>query len=138
ECRVDGTSGRFGVVQGLAEHHQVDGLRIDGRRLEVAEPEFEILEPVLFGLANAELDDSLGIVHCDDFFGTASEKLAKQTFACAQIGDDDRRNNAQQHLAECLPGTAGAVTAVKAASDLVEIKLRLLGTAREDALEVYL
>src|SRR5205823_4922932 len=84
------------------------------------------------------LDDSLGIVHCDDFFGTASEKFAKQTFACAQIGDDDRRNNAQQHLAECLPGTAGAVTAVKAASDLVEIKLRLLGTAREDALEVYL
>src|SRR5262249_41772437 len=55
-----------------------------------------------------------------------------------EIGYDHGRQNAQQQVPERLPGTAGTIHAVKSPGDLVEIKLRLLAAAADDALEIDL
>src|ERR1017187_10883265 len=127
-----------GVVQGLAQDHEVNAVRFNRRILQIALPEFEIFQAVLFRLGRAEGDDFFRVVHGDDFFAAAREQFAQQTFARAQIGDDQRWQNPQQQMSKRLPRPARSINAVEAAGDLIEEDLRLLFAARKDALQIDL
>jgi hypothetical protein len=50
----DALFGIGGVMEGLAQHHQINALRLDGRVFQVAQAEFQVLELVLFRLVGAE------------------------------------------------------------------------------------
>lgn len=87
----EGLLGLGGVVKGLAEDDEVDGLGIDRRVLKVADAELEIFEAVLAGLLGAELDHFLRIIDGDDAFAAAGEQFGEETFAGAEVGDGEGR-----------------------------------------------
>src|SRR5271170_8039437 len=89
----NGGGGNLGMVQRLAQNHEVNAVRVNRRVLQIAEPEFQIFQAVLFRLGRAERDDFFRVVHGDDFFRAARKQFAQQAFARAQIGDDERRQN---------------------------------------------
>ena len=134
----DGVCRNFGVMQGLAQDHQVNAVRLNRRVLQIAEAEFQIFQSILFRLGRAERDDFFRVVHGDDFFRAARKQFAQQAFARAQIGDDERRQNPQQQMSERLPGAAWPINPVEASGDLVEINLRLLAAAGDDAFQIDL
>ena len=49
----------LGMMQRLAEDHQIHAVGLDRRVLQIAEPELQILQTVLLGLGRAERDDLL-------------------------------------------------------------------------------
>jgi hypothetical protein len=134
----EGLWGMGSVVEGLAEDDEVDGVRGEGRVLKIADAELEVLEAIFAGLFGAELDHFLGIIDGDDVFAPAREQLGEESFAGAQIGDGEGREDAEEKVTESLPGAAGAVAAVEAAGDLIEIHLSLFLATLEDAFEVDL
>ena len=71
----NGVRRNFGVVQCLAQNHEVHAVRLNRRALQVAQPEFQIFQAVLFRLGRAERDDFFRVVHGDDFFAAAREQL---------------------------------------------------------------
>ena len=125
-------------MQRLAQNHQVNAVRFNRRVLQIAQPEFQVLQPVLLRLGRAERHHLFRIVHGDDLFAAARQQFAQQAFAGAQVGHDQRRQNPQQQMPERLPRTARAIDAVEPPGDLVEINLRLLAAAGEDAFEIDL
>jgi hypothetical protein len=133
-----GRGGIVGVMQRLAENHQVNARGFDRRVLQIAEAEFQILQTVLLRLRRAELDDLFRVVHCDDFLAAPREQFAQQAFARAEVGHGDLRQHAQEQVAERLPRAARAIDAIKASGDLVEENFRLLAAAIQDALEIDL
>ena len=134
----EGLRGMRGVVKGLAEDDEVDGLRFEGRVLKIADAELEVLQAVFAGLFGAELDHFLGIIDGDDVFAAAGEQFGEETFAGAEIGDGEGGEDAEQKVSESLPRAAGAVAAVEAAGDLIEIQLSLFLATIQDAFEVDL
>ena len=124
----------------LAEHagDQINTVWLDRGVLEVAQPEFEIFQAVLFGLGRAEGDNFFRVIHRNDPFGPAGQQFAQQTFTGAQIGHHQRRQYSQQQMPEGLPRTARPVNTVETSRDLVKINLRLLAPARHHPLEVDL
>src|ERR1035437_9112564 len=128
----------FGVMQRLAQNHEVNAVRFNRRILQIALAEFKILQPVLFRLGRTEGDDFFRVVHGDDAFAAAREQFAQQTFARAEIGDDNGRKNPQQQMPERLPRATRPIDAVESPGNLVEKNLRLLFAAGEDAREIDL
>src|ERR1035438_895270 len=124
----------FGVMQCLAQNHEVNTAGFNRRVLQITPPEFQVLQPVLLRFGRAERNDLFRIVHRNDLFAAAREQFAQQTLARAKVSHGQRRQNAQQQIPERLPRPARAIDAVKAPGDLVEINLRLLPAAAEDAL----
>ncbi len=112
-------------MQRLAEDDQIHAPGFDRRVLKIAQAELQVLQVVLLRLCRAERDDLLRVVHRNDLLAAARQQFAQQTFARAQIGDDQRRQDPQQQMPERLPGAARAIDAVKPPGDLVEINLRL-------------
>jgi hypothetical protein len=102
------------VMQRLAQNHQVNAAASIGGFCRFAQAEFQILHFVFLRLGRAERHDFFRIVHGNDFFRAAREQFAQQTFARAQIGDDQRRQNSQQQMSERLPRPARPIDAVKA------------------------
>lgn len=133
---ADGGGGVVGVVEGLAEDDHIDAGGFEGWVLEVAEAEFEVVEAVFLGLAGAVGDHFFGVIDGDDAVAAAGEEFAEEAFAGAEVGDGDGGEDAEEEVAEGLPVAAGAVDAVEAAGDLVEIDAVLLLAALEDAAEV--
>src|SRR5687768_6405606 len=127
----------FGVTQRLAEHSNVDTGRIDRWALQVAESKFAIFQAVLLRCFRTETNHLLGVIDRDHFLRAARQQFADQTFARTEICDFHWGDNPQEEVAECLPGPAGAVAAVEAARDLVEINLRLLLTESDGAFQVH-
>src|SRR2546427_13045216 len=126
------------MMQGLAEDDQVNALRFDRGIFQIAQTKFQVLQAVLLRLGGAECDDLFRVIDGDDFFAAAREQFAQEPFTRAEISDDQRRQNSQQQVAECLPRTARPINAVKAPGNMVEINLRLLVAPSEDALEIEL
>ena len=73
--RGDGFVRFLGVVERLTEDRKVNAVRFDRRVLEVAAPEFEVLEIILFGFGGAKRDDFLRVVDGDDFFAAAGKEF---------------------------------------------------------------
>lgn len=136
--RDQGAGRGLRVMEGLAEDDDVDALRFDGGGLEVAESELQVPEAGLSGLGDAEGDDLLGVVDRDDPPAADGEQFTEQTLARAEIGDDDGREEAEEELAEGLPGASGPIAAVEATGNLVEKEARLVFALGEDAAEVGL
>ena len=105
---------------------------IDGRRFEIAQAKFQVLKFIFAGLLGAVFDHLFRVIDRDDFFGATRQQLAEQTFARAKIGDNDRREHAQEQLPERLPRAARTVIAIKSPRHLIEIKLRLLRAAHAE------
>ena len=124
------------MVQGLAEDDQVHALRFDRGIFQFAQTKLQVLQAVLLRLGRAESDDLFRVIDGDDFFAATREQFAQEPFTRAEIRDDQRRQNSQQQVAECLPRTARPIHAVEAPGDVVEISLRLLVAAGEDAFEI--
>ena len=125
-------------MQRLAQNHQVNAVRVNRRVLQIAQPELQIFQAVLLRLGCAKRHHLLRVIHGDDLFAAARQQFAQQAFACAQISHDQRRQNPQQQMPERLPGPARPIDAVEAPGNLVEIDLRLLAAAGEDAFEIDL
>ena len=126
---ANGLGRLFRVMQRLAQNHQVNAAGFNRRVLQIALPEFQVFQPVLFRLGRAERNNLFRIVHGDDLFAAPRQQFAQQTFARAEVGHDQRRQDAQQQMPERLPRTARSIDAVKASGNLVEINLRLLAAA---------
>src|SRR6185436_15960382 len=135
---MDGIRRNRRVVQGLAEDDQVNALRFDRRVFQVAQAKLQVLQSVLPRFGGAERDDLLRVIDRDDLFAATREQFAQEPFTRAQIHDDQRRQNAQQQMTECLPRTAWPITTVEAPGDVVEINLRLLVAAGQNASEIEL
>ena len=75
---ANGLGRLLGVMQRLAEDHQVHALRFNRRVLQVAQPELQVLQVVLLRLGRAERDDLLRIVHGDDLLAAARQQFAQQ------------------------------------------------------------
>ena len=58
--------------------------------------------------------------------------------SAAEIGDGEGRQDMEEQVTEGLPRTTGAIDAIKAASDLVEVKAGLLAAEIQDAAEIDL
>src|ERR1041385_4151506 len=110
----DGFARGRSVMQRLAQYGQVHAGGINGRILDIAEPELQILEVVLFRLARAEFHHLLRVVHRDDLFAAARQQFAEQAFSGAQIRHRQWRKYPQEQMTERLPRTARTVTAVEA------------------------
>src|SRR5437773_5056262 len=126
------------MMQGLAEDDQVNALRFDRGIFQIAQTKLQVLQAVLLRLGRAECDDLFRVIDGDDFFAAAREQFAQKPFTRAEINDGKRWQNSQQQVAEGLPRTARSINAVKAPGDVVEINLRLLVAAGEDAFEIEL
>src|SRR5436309_284354 len=124
------------MMQGLAEDDQVNALRFDRGIFQIAQTKFQVLQAVLLRLGRAECDDLFRVIDGDDFFAATREQFAQEPLTRAEVSDDQRRQNSQQQVAECLPRTAWPINAVEAPGDVVEISLRLLVAAGEDAFEI--
>lgn len=134
----EGLRGIGGVVKGLTEDDEIDGLGGDGGVLEIADSKLEVLEAVFAGLFGAELNHLLGIIDGNDPFAAAGEQFGEKPFAGAEVSDGKWREDAEEQVAKGLPGASGAVTAVEAAGDLIEVQLSLFLAAFENPLEVDL
>jgi hypothetical protein len=132
----DGASRIGGVMQGLTEDDQIHRTRRQGRILEIAEAKLEVLQADPPGFRNAERDDSLRVVDGNHSLATSGEEFADQAFAGAEVGHRQRREDPQQEMAQGLPGAAGAINAIEAAGDLIEIDLGLVFPQGQDAPKV--
>ena len=110
-----------GVMERLAEDREVHAVRLDGRRLDVAQAVFEVGETVLARQRRAELDHLFRVVHRDDLPGRAREELGERALARAEVGDDHRRQQPQEHVRHALPRPARAIAAAEFARQPVEI-----------------
>src|SRR6185369_8266838 len=70
---IDRVGRCLGVMQGLAENHEIDALWIDGRGFEVAEAELEVFQSVLFSLVDPERDNPLRVVDSDHLLRLAGQ-----------------------------------------------------------------
>ena len=135
--RTQRLGGVLGVVQCLAEHHDVHGVRLDRRVLEVPETELQILQSILAGLAGAELDHLLGVVDGDHLAAPPRQQFGEQSLTGTEVGYHQGRQHAEQQVSEGLPGATGSVTPIESAGDLIEVHLRLLLPTGEHAFEVH-
>ena len=100
---ADGAGRLLRVMQCLAQNHEVNAAGINRRVLQIAQPEFQIFQPVLLRLRRAERDNLFRIVHGDDLLAAPRQQFAQQTFARTKIGHDQRRQDAQQQMPKRLP-----------------------------------
>ena len=91
------------MVQGLAEDDQVNALRFDRGIFQIAEAKLQVLQAVLLRLGRAECDDPFRVIDGDNFFAASREQFAQEPLTRAEVSDDQRRQNSQQQVAECLP-----------------------------------
>jgi hypothetical protein len=124
------------MMQRLAENHEVHTAGLDRRVLQVAQPEFEVLEAVLLCLGRAELDDLFRVVHGNHLLAAPGEQFTEQPFPRPQIGDGQRRQHAQQQMTKRLPASSRPVAAVEPPGDLVEIDLCLVFPLIEHSPEI--
>ena len=101
-------------------------------------PEFQVLQAVLPGFGRAELHDLLRIIHGNDFLAPPRQQFTQQSFARAQVGHRQRRQNPQQQMAKCFPGSPRTIDTVESAGHLVEIDLRLFVPPADDPPEIGL
>ena len=118
---LQGACGVGSVVESLAEEGEVDGVIIDGKGLNVAQPEFEVGQPVLTGELFAEGHHFLRMVDGNDMLGTLGEELGESAFARSKIRDDLEVEDLEQAFGECLPRTARHVMTAEFPSQLVEV-----------------
>ena len=83
------------VVERLAENREVDALRLDRRRLDVAQPVFEVGETVFTRQRRAELHHLFRVIDCDNVPSRARKQLRERAFAGAKVCNDHRRQQAQ-------------------------------------------
>src|SRR5215213_3398609 len=100
----DGGCGVLRMMQGLAEHRDVNTVGGDGWMFEITEAKLEIFQAVPPGLLCAEADHLFGIVDGDYFLRATRQQLADQTFARTEISNFHRVNDAQEEVAKRLPG----------------------------------
>ena len=87
------------------------------------------------GQRRAELDHLLRVVHGNDAFrAVRARSWDKRALARAEVGDDHRWQQAQEHVRHPLPRTARAITAPEFPRQPVEIFPRaVLALAQDEA-----
>ena len=100
---VDGPLRIRRMVQGLAEQGEVHAVGLDRRLFDFAEAIFEILEAVFLCQPRAELDHLFRVVDGDDFFGALGQELRQCALSGAEVGDDQRRHEGDEHVRDSCP-----------------------------------
>ena len=122
----DGALGVRRVVQRLAEEGHIDRAGAYGHVFQVAQAVFQVGDAVLARQASAEFDHFRRVVDGDDAPGALCHELRDGAFARSQVGDDQRRHQAEQRFGDPLPGAARHVLAAKLARQLIEVTAHLI------------
>ena len=126
----------LGVVERLAEDREVHGSISQRDVFDVAEFVGEVGEAVFGGELRADFDHARRIINTPDLGGALGEELRDETLAGAEVGDGDRRGEAQGEVADGFPRAAGAIVFPEPAGDEVKILFLRAAALLEDALEV--
>lgn len=95
--------GAAGVMKGLAEEGEVDGLVGERNGLDIAVQKVEVSERGIPCVLGTDFDHFLGIIDTGDGFGALGEELGEVAFAGSEICDIDVRHQLQEEMADCLP-----------------------------------
>jgi hypothetical protein len=102
-----------GMVQGLAENHDVDAGRQNGGLFQVTQPELEVPQSRLPRFRGTEGDDFLRVVDGNHLATPHGQQFAEQPLTGSEIRHIHCRQQSKQHLAKGLPRSTGTVAAVK-------------------------
>ena len=116
----------FGMMQGLTEDGEVDGLRFDGDIFDFAEAEFEIAQAMALGEILTELDHFRRDVYGNDFFGSLCQKLRERTFTGTEVGYDIVVHHLDKRLGQCLPGPTRHVAFAEFSRQFIEVAAGLV------------
>jgi len=128
----EGFGGLFGVMEGLGEDGEVDGVVIDGDGLDVAEAVFEVGELVFRGELLPELDHFFGVINGDDFFGALGNELGKGSFSGSEVGNGVVVEDLEHGFGEALPRAAGNVFAAEFPGEIIEVSADLVFALPDD------
>ena len=109
------------MVQDLAENHEIHGLRVDRRILNIPEAVIDIFKSMVPGECGAEFDHLPGVVHGDHLFRRSREQLGQRPLARPHVGNHQRRQKPEERMRKRLPGPPGHVDPSEASSEFVEI-----------------
>ncbi len=132
-------SGRFlRMVQGLAEQGQIHRAGFNGRRFDVAQAVFQIVQPVFARQLLPQLHHAGGVIHGDHLFGAGGDELGNETFPGSQVRHYVIVQNAEQCSGQRFPGTAWRVVLAQTAHYFVKIGLGAVFALVQDNLKGFL